>query len=76
MTRLRQNPSATPATLTFDLEFDTAEGDASGQPVDVRDLTKAVRQFVEPPKDDARGGAAPGAVPLGSPSTSRASSPS
>lgn len=46
----RQNPSAAPATLTFDLEFDTAEGDASGKPFDVRDLTKEVRQFVEPPR--------------------------
>lgn len=47
----RQNPSSAPATLTFDLEFDTAEGDESGKPRDVRDLTKAVRQFVEPPRD-------------------------
>jgi contractile injection system tube protein len=45
----RQYPSAEPATLSFDLEFDTAEGDANGQPQDVRDLTKPVRQFVEPP---------------------------
>ena len=49
-TQRRQNPSQQPATLTFDLEFDTAEGDASGKPVDVRTLTLQIRQFVEPDK--------------------------
>jgi hypothetical protein len=47
-TQARQNPSAQSATLTLDLEFDTAEGDGSGQPLDVRERTKDVRQFVEP----------------------------
>jgi hypothetical protein len=47
-TQHRQNPSPQPATLSFDLEFDTAEGDASGQPLDVRTLTAQIRQFVEP----------------------------
>jgi hypothetical protein len=46
----RQNPSVSPATLSFDLEYDTAEGDESGQPVDVRTKTAPVRRFVEPPK--------------------------
>lgn len=49
-TQRRQNPSQQPATLTFDLEFDTAEGDSSGKPVDVRTLTLQIRQFVEPSK--------------------------
>ncbi|WP_255768582.1 CIS tube protein [Pseudarthrobacter sulfonivorans] len=52
-TQARQNPSAQSATLSFDLEYDTAEGDASGQPADVRDQTAKVRQFVEPDKDHA-----------------------
>ena len=46
----RQNPSLQSATLSFDLEFDTAEGDKSGNPVDVRTLTAQIRQFVEPDK--------------------------
>jgi hypothetical protein len=50
-TQRRQTPSVQPATLTFDLEFDTAEGDASGKSVDVRDLTHVVRQFTEPTKE-------------------------
>ncbi|HEY2959221.1 MAG TPA: hypothetical protein VGM21_13580 [Actinomycetota bacterium] len=58
----RQYPAAQPATLTFDLEFDTAEegsvtqdeGEATMHYVDVRDRTALVRQFVEPPKDDPR----------------------
>ena len=48
----RTNPSAQSATLTFDLEFDTAElSDAQGVPVDVRSLTKIVRRFAEPTKE-------------------------
>jgi hypothetical protein len=47
-TQHRQNPSQRPATLTMDLEFDTAEGDENGQPLDVRVLTGQVRQFVDP----------------------------
>ncbi|WP_412543350.1 hypothetical protein R8Z50_12985 [Longispora sp. K20-0274] len=48
--QVRQNPSQQSATLTLDLEFDTAEGDANGQPVDVRVRTLDIRQFVEPNK--------------------------
>ncbi|WP_298942603.1 hypothetical protein [uncultured Microbacterium sp.] len=48
-TQKRQAFSAQPATLSFDLEFDTAEeADGSGNPKDVRDYTRIVRQFVEP----------------------------
>lgn len=36
-TQKRQAPSVQPATLSFDLEFDTAEGEG-GQPKDVREL--------------------------------------
>ena len=50
-TQKRQMPSVQPATLTFDLEFDTAEGDGNGKAKDVRDLTKLVRQFTEPTRD-------------------------
>jgi hypothetical protein len=45
-------PSVQPATLSFDLEFDTAEGDESGEPKDVRDLTRTVRQFTEPTQEN------------------------
>jgi len=48
LTQHRQNPSQRPATLTLDLEFDTAEGDDNGQPLDVRVRTGQIRQFVEP----------------------------
>ena len=51
-TQKRQTPSVQPATLSFDLEFDTAEGDAQGQPLDVRELTHVVRQFTEPTKEN------------------------
>lgn len=51
-TQKAQHPSSEAATLSFDLEFDTAEQVAAGQPVDVRKWTALVRQFVEPPKDD------------------------
>lgn len=47
-TQHRQNPSQRPATLTLDLEFDTAEGDENGNPLDVRVRTGQIRQFVEP----------------------------
>lgn len=48
-TQKRQAFSAQPATLSFDLEFDTAEeADAAGSPKDVREYTRIVRQFVEP----------------------------
>jgi hypothetical protein len=48
LTQKRQNPAQQSATLSFDLEFDTAEGDKSGNAVDVRTLTAQIRQFVEP----------------------------
>lgn len=50
-TQHRQNPSQQPATLSFDLEFDSAEGDNHGRPLDVRKLTAPIRQFVEPDKN-------------------------
>ncbi|MFH8251260.1 hypothetical protein ACH3VR_12890 [Microbacterium sp. B2969] len=53
-TQKRQVPSVQPATLTFDLEFDTAEGGPDGRPKDVRDLTRIVRQFTEPNEDDPK----------------------
>jgi contractile injection system tube protein len=42
----RQNPAVQPSVLSFDLEYDTAEDPKT----DVRDLTAAVRRFVQPPK--------------------------
>ncbi|MEV2227878.1 hypothetical protein AB0H69_04705 [Streptomyces phaeochromogenes] len=48
-TQKRQHPAQEGATLTFDLEFDTAEQRADSQYVDVRRWTALVRQFVEPP---------------------------
>jgi hypothetical protein len=56
-----QYPSSRHVTLSFDLEFDTAEeqqftadeGTATGRPVSVRTLTAKVRQFVQPPTDDS-----------------------
>ena len=59
-TQKAQHPSSEAATLSFDLEFDTAEQVADGQPVDVRKWTALVRQFVEPPRD--RPGEPPPAV--------------
>jgi hypothetical protein len=61
-TQKRQYPSAQPATLSFDLEFDTSEeravtedeGTGSSYYVDVRTRTALLRQFVEPPADDVR----------------------
>jgi len=55
-TQKRQAFAAQPATLSFELEFDTAEeSKPSGEPKDVRDYTRIVRQFIEPtpkkPKD-------------------------
>jgi hypothetical protein len=59
----RQYPSVQPATLSFDLEFDTAEDEqpnpnanqnAGGRPTklrDVRDSTALVLQFVKAPPD-------------------------
>jgi hypothetical protein len=52
----RQSPSSQSATLTFDLEFDTAEelepaGSQKPHHVDVRTRTRIVRQFAEPSKE-------------------------
>jgi Contractile injection system tube protein len=47
----KQSPVEGHSTLTFDLEFDTAEGD-NGQPVDVRTKTAKVLDFVRPAKDN------------------------
>lgn len=48
-TTKRTTPSSEPATLTFDLEFDTAEEGGADQPADVRIKTAQIRQFVEQP---------------------------
>ena len=48
-TQKAQRPSSEPATLTFDLEFDTAEQGTATERVDVRKWTALLRQFVEPP---------------------------
>ena len=46
----RQHTAPQPATLTFDLEFDTAEiaDGGTGKAKDVRSLTAEVRKFVSP----------------------------
>ena len=49
----RQSPVQGHSTLSFDLEFDTAEGDKSGQPLDVRTLTSKVLAFARPPAKPA-----------------------
>jgi hypothetical protein len=52
----RQHSTPQPATLTFDLEFDTAEIADGDKPMDVRKLTAEVRKFVLPSgekKDDS-----------------------
>lgn len=46
-----QHPSTEPSTLTFELEFDTAEQGTSTARVNVRRWTALLRQFVEPPDD-------------------------
>jgi hypothetical protein len=53
----RQHTAPQPATLTFDLEFDTGEGDEKTglQQKDVRELTANVREFVEPSGKDKTG---------------------
>jgi len=48
-TQKAQRPSSEHATLTFDLEFDTAEQGSATRRVDVREWTALLRQFVEPP---------------------------
>jgi len=47
----RNRPNEGHATLTLDLEYDTAEGGPDGRPLDVRMRTQDVRQFAEPPKN-------------------------
>jgi hypothetical protein len=54
----RTSPAQEASTLSFDLEFDTAEQGSAGRRVDVREWTAVVRQFVEPPPD-APGGPPP-----------------
>jgi hypothetical protein len=44
----RQHSAPQPATLSFDLEFDTGEIAVAGKAKDVRELTADVRKFVEP----------------------------
>ncbi len=51
----RNRPNEGHATLTLDLEFDTAEGGPDGRPLDVRAKTADVRQFAEPSKDNPKG---------------------
>ncbi|MEW2416046.1 hypothetical protein AB0953_20320 [Streptomyces sp. NPDC046866] len=48
-----QHPAQEGSTLSFDLEFDTAEQRGDGGHVDVRRWTALVRQFVEPPPQKA-----------------------
>jgi hypothetical protein len=48
-TQKAQRPSSEPASLTFDLEFDTAEQGSASARVDVRKWTALLRQFVETP---------------------------
>jgi hypothetical protein len=50
----RQQPNEGHATLSLDLEFDTAEGGPGGSPLDVRSLTGELRQFAEPPDGKAK----------------------
>jgi hypothetical protein len=46
----RQNAAQGNAVLSLDLEYDTAEGDDDGNPVDVREKTKHIIALVRPPK--------------------------
>jgi hypothetical protein len=50
-TQKRQHPSQENSTLSFELEFDTAEQGSDEEYVDVRRWTALIRQFVEPPPD-------------------------
>lgn len=55
-TQRRQWNASEAATLSFDLEFDTAESAGNdGKPQDVRDLTGKIRDFIEPPHNDKTG---------------------
>jgi hypothetical protein len=53
------HPSVGRATLSFDLEFDTADEGTTLAPVSVLSKTQIVRQFVEPPKGLSASDAAP-----------------
>lgn len=46
----RQNAAQGNAVLSLDLEYDTAEGDEKGNPLDVREKTKHIIALVRPPK--------------------------
>jgi hypothetical protein len=50
----RHRPNEGHATLSLDLEYDTAEGGPDGEPLDVRTLTQDLRQFTDPPKNDPK----------------------
>ena len=50
----RKYTGTSSATLSIDLEFDTADEGTNDKPVDVRDLTKEVAQFVLPSGKDAK----------------------
>ncbi|WP_127500915.1 hypothetical protein [Actinoplanes solisilvae] len=52
-TAKRTTPSTEPATLSFDLEFDTAEEGSLDHPADVRVRTAEIRKFVEQPPGSA-----------------------
>src|SRR5262249_40862735 len=56
----RQHPSQENSSLSFELQFDTAEQGSAGTYVDVRRWTALIRQFVEHPPD--RPGGPPPAV--------------
>jgi hypothetical protein len=45
----RHRPNEGHATLSLELEYDTAEGGPDGTPLDVRTRTQDLRQFAEPP---------------------------
>lgn len=49
----RQHTAPQPATLSFDLELDTAEIADGGKAMDVRKLTAEIRKFVTPQKTNA-----------------------
>ncbi|SEI82801.1 CIS tube protein [Demequina mangrovi] len=52
-TQKHQTPSVQPSTLSFDLEFDTAEAlNNKGEPQDVRELTEHIRRFCTPNDKD------------------------
>jgi Contractile injection system tube protein len=50
----RHRPNEGHATLSLELEYDTAEGGPDGWPLDVRSHTQDLRQFAEPPKNDPK----------------------